>query len=180
MRCVALVVFIGITVCCATSPRPSWATSAPTCTLSIKLIDSASHDSLPGLVQLRRADGSLIELPGLINHGHGVGRKSALHNWWAIVKETAVEVPQEKISIRAISGLETEETRTDLDLTDKSSANVQVPLVRFYNARKKGQVAGNTHYHAISLLKKCATGSASADCCQIRLVAKTGGASGTQ
>lgn len=156
MRFVTFVFFFTVIAYCAGPPPQSPAQSPPTCTLSIELIDAQSGEMLPGLVQIRRTDGSLIDLPGLINHGHDVEGKSALHDWWAIVNETAVEVPQEKISIRAITGLETEKAQRELDLKGKSTADVQVPLNRFYNARKNGRVAGNTHLHLQKMSKALA------------------------
>ena len=43
--------------------------TAPTCRLSLEIMDAETHSRLPGLVRITRADGSLVVLEGLVNRG---------------------------------------------------------------------------------------------------------------
>lgn len=130
--------------------------SAPTCSLELELIDAQRGEPLPGLIQIRTADGTLIDLPRLINHGHGVERRTALHEWWALAAKTTLEVPQEKLSITAISGLEFAAAERTIDLTGRQTTSVKLPLARFYHARAQGYAAGNTHLHLQKMSKAAA------------------------
>ncbi len=127
--------------------------AGPTCALTLSLVDVENGEALPGIVQLRDAQGHGIEVDSLINRGQGVGRQGPIHGWWVLPKPTTVKVPAAPIVIHALAGLETERATQKIDLTGKSEASLAIPLVRFYLAREKGQLAGNTHLHLMKLSK---------------------------
>ena len=135
----------------ATVARKSY---AATCKLTISLIDQQTSAPLPGIVQVRDADGDLVELAELVNRGQGIERKGPIHEWWVLAMPMEITVPATALEIRALSGLETELSRQKLDLTGRSHSTLQVPLSRFYHARKHGHVAGNTHLHLMKLSKQ--------------------------
>lgn len=142
------------------APRPAKVvavarkTYAATCQLTISLIDQETKAPLPGIVQVRDADGDLVELGELVNRGQGIEQKGPIHEWWVLARPTVVVVPATALEIRALSGLETELSRQNLDLTGRSRRGLHVPLARFYRARKHGHVAGNTHLHLMKLSKQ--------------------------
>ncbi len=118
-----------------------------TCELTLKLVDAETDETLPGIVQIRDAQGALIEIAELISRGQGMGYPSKLHEWWVLPESSKVTVPAAPITVRALSGLETELASHQIDLTDKSTAHLDVPLERFYRAQSAGYLAGNTHLH---------------------------------
>ena len=62
-----------------------------------------------------------------------------------------VTVPQTKLKLEALHGLDTETLEHDVDLTGLEKADVKLPLQRFYSAAAKGLRSGNTHLHLMGL-----------------------------
>ena len=56
--------------------------------------------------------------------------------------------------LQALSGIETELALERVDLTGKRHAKLQMRLLRFYDARRNGCLAGNTHLHLRKLSKQ--------------------------
>jgi hypothetical protein len=56
-------------------------------------------------------------------------------------KAGTIRVPAAPLEFRALAGLETELAIERVDLTGKSHARLQIPLARFYQARRKGYLA---------------------------------------
>jgi len=134
-------------------PAPEVSTKSPRCKLTLKLIDATTKEPLAGLVRIATADGSVQALEGLLNRGAGLSQSHARRQWSVLIDSAAVSVPREKLTIEAISGLETEMASRTIDLTGKSSAEMTLPLVRFGDAAKSGWRNGNTHIHLRSLTR---------------------------
>lgn len=117
------------------------------CMLTLEIVDSETGQSLPGLIKILRADGEPIELNGLISRGIGLRPYNPANYWFVLDKRVLVQVPQEKLQVYALSGLETEMFHQKLDLLGKKSAKLRIALHRFYNANKRGYYSGNTHLH---------------------------------
>ena len=126
-------------------------TDSSRCRLTLNLIDTVTKESLPGLVRIANSDGRLEALEGLFNRGTGLRQQHPSRDWYVILKSTTISVPRERLRIEAFSGLETELARRKIDLTDKTSAEVTLPLVRFHRAATSGWRNGNTHLHLMSL-----------------------------
>jgi len=129
-------------------------TYAATCKLTISLFDEQTKGPLPGIVQVRDADGDLVELGDLVNRGQGIEQKGPIHEWWVLARPTEITVPATALEIRALSGLETELSSQRIDLKGQSQSALTIPLARFYRARERGHVAGNTHLHLMKLSKQ--------------------------
>ena len=115
----------------------------PGCRLTIRLTDAATGKQLPGLIRVTNlASGKAVELRGPIKRDM---------NWYAIAEPAAVLVPQSRLKIEALRGLETELTEHEIDVTGKAEATVELPLKRFYDTAARGLVAGNTHLHLLNL-----------------------------
>jgi hypothetical protein len=104
---------------------------AAACSLKIELIDGQSHHALPGIVQVLLDDGQVVKLPELVNRGQGIEQHGPIHDWWVLPKASTVTVPAAPLVVKAVSGLETELAVKRIDLTGKTEATIEVPLVRF-------------------------------------------------
>jgi hypothetical protein len=133
--------------------RPSCAhePDGPTCALSIELVDRATNETLPGIVQARDASGEIVEIPELINRGEGIERRGPIHDWWVLPKARTVTVHATQLTIAALAGLESELAEKTIDLTGQSHAAVKIALERFHDARGNHFLAGNTHLHLMKL-----------------------------
>jgi hypothetical protein len=125
-----------------------------TCTLAISLVDRQTGEALAGIVQILDGRGQVVELPELVNRGQGIEQTGPIHRWWVLAKPAEITVPAAPLEIRALSGLETELGQQRVDLTGKKRDALRVPIARFYRARDRGGVAGNTHLHLMKLSKQ--------------------------
>ncbi|MCP4613829.1 MAG: CehA/McbA family metallohydrolase [Planctomycetes bacterium] len=121
------------------------------CQLTLNLIDATTKESLPGLLRITMSDGHTVAIEDLFDRGTGLRKQHPTRDWHVILKSTTISVPRERLKIEAFSGLETELARKTIDLTDKSSAEITLPLVRFHNAVTNNWRNGNTHLHLMSL-----------------------------
>jgi len=126
-------------------------TESSRCRLTLNLIDAATKESLPGLVRITTSDGHIEVLEGLFNRGTGLRQQHPSKDWYIMLKSTTVSVPRELLRIEAFSGLETELAQKTIDLTDQTSAEVTLPLVRFHHAATNSWRNDNTHLHLMSL-----------------------------
>jgi len=135
------------------APAPEKSASGSCCRLTLNLVDAATKEPLPGLVRITTADGNVQALEGLFNRGTGLRQSHASRDWSVVLESATVSVPRERLKVEAFSGLETELARRTIDLVDKSSAEVTLPLVRFHYAAESGWRNGNTHLHLRSLTR---------------------------
>ncbi len=113
------------------------------CRLTIRLTDATTGKMLPGLIRVTNlATGKAVELRGPIKRDM---------NWFAIAEPTAVLVPQSRLKVEALQGLETELTERELDVTGQAEATVELPLKRFYDSAARHLRSGNTHLHLMNL-----------------------------
>ena len=113
------------------------------CELTIDLVDAKSETSLAGIVRItNRETGKALQLSGEIHR--------AL-NWFTLAKQATVKVPQTKVTIEALQGLETELASREVDLTGLGKAAVKLTLKRFFDASADGLQSGNTHLHLMKL-----------------------------
>ncbi len=127
--------------------------AGPACTLKLELVDADNGEILPGIIQVLDAEEHLLEFHELVNRGQGI-ESGPIQQWWVLPKPTELRVPATKLTVRALSGLETELATESIDLTGKTAAALRVPVHRFYQARPRGYLAGNTHLHLMKLSKQ--------------------------
>lgn len=77
---------------------------ADTCQVTLRLTDSASGLTLPGVISVRNASAELVAVEGLLPRGLG----------------------QAEYEVRALSGIETEQTTIKLDLRRKQALDERV------------------------------------------------------
>ncbi|MCA9071467.1 MAG: hypothetical protein KDA84_21215 [Planctomycetaceae bacterium] len=117
------------------------------CQLRVELVDAQTGKPIAGLIQILNAQGKRVELDELMSRGLGLPANSTIQEWSILTQPTTMTVPQEPLRIRAFSGLETEYTEQELDLSDKGKATVKLELKRFYNTHAEGYRNANTHVH---------------------------------
>lgn len=119
-----------------------------TCTVRLRLTDSRTGAGLPGLVRVSEAEtGEAVRVPDLLSRGLGLSEKRPINRWSVLPETRTVTLPRKKLVIEAISGLETERAETTIDLADKTTATVTLPLKRFYDASSREDYSANTHLH---------------------------------
>ena len=123
------------------------------CRLTLKLIDAATRETLPGLVRITTSDGRVQALRALFNRGTGLREGHPGKDWYVVLGPATVSVPQQQLTVEAFSGLETELARETVDLTGRDTAQVTLPLVQFHDAATGGWRNGNTHLHLMSLTR---------------------------
>ena len=127
------------------------------CALTIDLVDAGTGRSLAGLVRFKDADGEPVTVKEpLLNRGVGMGGRKPISTWSVLVAPSVVKLPRQRLTIEAISGLETERAELALDLRGKATAEAKVPLRRFYTTRDKGLRSGNTHLHLMRFTRALA------------------------
>ncbi|MEZ6073624.1 MAG: CehA/McbA family metallohydrolase [Pirellulales bacterium] len=117
-----------------------------------------SHWSMPprqpisGLIRVKSGD-EVVPVEGLLNRGTMLDAKHAARQWYVLVEPTTVHVPAQRLTVEAVSGLETETARFEVDLTPGTAAEVTIPITRFSDVAADGWRAGNTHLHLMNMTR---------------------------
>lgn len=146
------------------SSKPEAQTSrksdVPACRLTLKLteIQSGQPQVVSGILRVRDVSGNLIPLSGLLNRGTGINpapgsEQAGIHSWSVVPGKIQISLPQTKLTFEAFSGLETELTRTEIDLTGKASEILNLELKRFADLSPQYKTA-NTHLHLMKLSRQ--------------------------
>ena len=122
-----------------------------TCEVSIRLVDSQSGATLPGLVRVTDSTGKSIEIPELLSRGTGVTNQPAINQWFVLPGPARVTLPRGRVTIEAISGLESEQTTRTADLANRTTSEITLKLDRFYSAAERGLKSANTHLHLMKI-----------------------------
>lgn len=126
--------------------------AAQTCALKISLLDE-SGAPVPGLIRVSVDNDKAVPLPNLINRGAMLRRGSPAKEWHCLVEPAVISLPQARVTVNAISGIETRLTSKTIDLAGKQQANLTLKLKRFSNLREDGWRAGNTHVHTRNMTR---------------------------
>lgn len=134
------------------------------CRVTLRLIDSESGKTLPGLIRIIDRDGKSVSVQKaadaqgtvheLLSRGLGLKDQPAIERWSVVTGQVTLQLPRETLVVEAFSGLETELARQTLDLTDRGATEVAIPLKRFYDAAKRGMRSANTHLHLMKLSRE--------------------------
>ncbi|GAB4146673.1 MAG: hypothetical protein Tsb009_19460 [Planctomycetaceae bacterium] len=118
-----------------------------TCETTLRLTDAKTGHELAGLIRITDENGKPVPLEGLLSRGTGLNKRLPISRWFVFPRKASLRLPRKKLTITAFSGLETEVSTVEIDLTEKTETTITVPLKRFYNASAKGFRSGNTHLH---------------------------------
>lgn len=113
------------------------------CQLRIDVVIADDGEAVPAVVRIvNPQSGKTIPLSGEIHRNL---------NWYSLDAAATVAVPQMKLRIEAIRGLDTERETAEIDLTGRAEASVKLSLKNFYDANFRGLRGGNTHLHLMKL-----------------------------
>ena len=134
------------------------------CRLTLRLVDSQTGQTLPGLIRIVDRDGKPVSVQAaadgqgavreLLSRGLGLKDQPAIESWSVVTAEVALKVPRQPLIVEAFSGLETELARQPLDFSERDAATMALPLKRFYDAAKLGYRSANTHLHLMKLTRE--------------------------
>ena len=151
----------GLLLCLATFA--SARLEAP-CRVTLRLVDSQTGETLPGLIRIAGRAGKPIDVPvaadaqgsvhELLSRGLGLKDQPAIERWSVVTGQVTLQLPRETLAIEAFSGLETEIASKTLDLTGLEEIHVVIPLARFYDAAARGMRSANTHLHLMKLSRE--------------------------
>jgi len=154
MRTLSLLFCTGVLaacVCLASGSR----TAQPQGVVKVrlKLIDAASGKPVPGIVRaFRKNERKPLELPALFPRLRGLKVAEEFGGWYVVPAEGGeTELPRASLALEAVSGLETELARVEIDLEKRPPAEVTIKLNVFARPAEQGLVAGNTHLHLMKL-----------------------------
>ncbi len=126
--------------------------AAETCELKISLL-AESGGPIPGLIRIRTSDGDPVPIPKLVNRGAMLRRGSPAKEWHCLIEPTSISLPRARLTIDAISGIESKLTSRAINLTDRQNANLTLKLRSVSNLRQRGWRAGNTHVHTRNMTR---------------------------
>ncbi len=122
--------------------------------VSLTLVKEPRRLPVPGVVRFRGADGSVIRPASLVSRGWGLDRAAAISEWCVVPGEVPVDLPAEKISIEAVSGIETDLAQVSVDLSKDGPRAIKIPIRQFSDLRKAGWFGANTHLHLSKLTRE--------------------------
>jgi hypothetical protein len=115
--------------------------------LTIELVEGTPPKSVPGLLRIRNAQGSVIPVESLLPRGVGLESKHRANDWHVLPGKSTLRLPREKLTIEAFRGLDTELSRVEVDGALVEEAAVRIPLRRFADEAGRGWRGANTHLH---------------------------------
>ena len=125
---------------------------AQTCNLKISLRDD-TRVPVPGLIRIRDSGGKSLVITNLQNRGVMLRRGSPAKDWHCLVSPATIRVPQGRLTIEAVSGLESRLVSERVDLTKTRNATLDLEIKRFTNLRSRGWRSGNTHVHTRNMTR---------------------------
>ncbi|MCA9012850.1 MAG: CehA/McbA family metallohydrolase [Planctomycetaceae bacterium] len=140
---------------CLTAFSSAAETARVTVTLTAATADGESR-AVPGVIRCTDSTGKPVLLDDLLNRGTGLALSGdtidrEIHSWSVLPGTSIISLPREVIRLEAFSGIESELSTMTLDLSDKTEANVTIPLVGFGQSILQGQRSANTHLHIMKL-----------------------------
>ncbi len=130
----------------------------PSCRVTLLLTDANSGKPVAGVVRFIHTDDgkSVVLTPkGIDSRGWGLLQKQpGIEEWFVVPQSVTVDLPKGAVSIEAISGLETETAKIELDLSNGQPREVTIPLKRFIRQRDRGWRSANTHLHLMKITRE--------------------------
>lgn len=136
-------------------------TKVPQCNVTLRLVEinqKGKKQVVPGLLRVLDKNRNPVPLSELLNRGTGIKKnpksgQSHIHSWFVVPKEVQLKLPQTKLVLQTLSGLETELTQKTIDLTHQASEDLTLVLNRFSDLNPDYKTA-NTHLHIMRLNKQ--------------------------
>lgn len=127
-----------------------------TCRVRLVLTDAATGNELPGLVRIVDADGRAVPADTLLSRGLGLADDLPIQQWLVVPRAVEFDLPHGKYTVSAISGLETDESRREMNLEGLADTKISISLTRFANPAGEDFRSGNTHLHLMKVPRETA------------------------
>lgn len=126
--------------------------------VTLRLIDAETGAAQAGVIRItqRSGDRQIVLRPeGLDSRGWGLlQRQPDMEEWLVVPEPVTFTLPRGTVTFEAMSGLETERARLELDLSNSPRREITLPLKRFSRLREKGWRSANTHLHLMKLTRE--------------------------
>lgn len=127
------------------------------CRVTLTLTDADTGLPLAGVVRITHQDGDsrvVLKPDGLDSRGWGLlAKQPDIADWLVVPQAVTIELPRRALTIEALSGLETETAKVELDLSNGQPRDVSIPLKRFRKSHERGWRSANTHLHLMKLTR---------------------------
>ena len=127
------------------------------CRVTLTLTDANTGLPLPGVVRItcHEADQRVVLKPSVLDsRGWGLlAKQPDIADWFVVPQVVTTELPRRVVTFEAFSGLETEITKVELDLSNGQPREVSIPLKRFHKFYERGWRSANTHLHLMKLTR---------------------------
>lgn len=124
------------------------------CQLTLRLVNSATGETIPGMIYLTDAQGATIRPAELLprttafsEHSLGEAAYAYMDRWFILPGERTLLVPRGPLTVQAFRGVETKLASATLDLTGQSQASHAVVLDPISVPGSTPWVSGNVHLH---------------------------------
>lgn len=128
------------------------------CQVTLTLTDDETGRPLAGVVRFTHQDGDqrvALKPARLDSRGWGLlAKQPDIADWLVVPQKVTIELPQRAIRIEALSGLETEVAKVELDLSNGQPRDVSLRLTRFRDSQRSGWRSANTHLHLMKLTRE--------------------------
>jgi hypothetical protein len=134
------------------------------CKVTLNLVDVETGQVTAGLIRVvDQAGGSVIPrvaptpdgiLRQLVPRGLGIKDQPGIEQWSVVTGSETLLLPRRNLMVEAFSGLDTELKQLPLDLTQRESFDLTIPLIRFYDAASRGMRSANTHLHLMKITRE--------------------------
>src|SRR5262249_15710414 len=113
-----------------------------------RLCDADSGKPMSGIVRIfPQGETKPLSLPGLLRRSTGVNTSISAAGWSIVPAGGAqLALPRNKLRLEALSGLETDFARQDVDLSP-GDKEITMRLAVLFRPERSDLVAGNTHLH---------------------------------
>lgn len=127
------------------------------CRVTLTLTDADTGRPLAGVVRITHQDGDqrvVLKPDGLDSRGWGLlAKQPDIADWLVVPQSVTIELPRRAVTIEAFSGLETDVSKVELNLTNGQPRDVSIALKRFRKPREGGWSSANTHLHLMKLTR---------------------------
>lgn len=128
------------------------------CQVTLTLTDDETGRPLAGVVRIAHQDGDqrvAFKPAGLDSRGWGLlAKQPDIADWLVVPQKVTIELPRRAVTIEALSGLETEAAKIELDLSNGQQRDVSLRLTRFHDSQRSGWRSANTHLHLMKLTRE--------------------------
>jgi hypothetical protein len=140
-----------LTICALIAAKPVESVS-----VRLQLVDRAAGKNVSGIVRVTTAGKApaALPLPGLLDRLLGLKVPEHAAGWYVVSADGAKTLlPREKLTIEALSGVETSLTRETFDLAAKAPEQITLKLDYLWSDKTE-LVPGNTHLHLMKLTQE--------------------------